>query len=212
MPRDPVKAEETRQKMRGARKLRLPASQETRKKLSDARKGKSNSEETRKRMREAWKYRLPVSQETRKKISDTLKGHLVSDETRQKLKGPRSKEIGDKISRSRAGRFLCLNSPNWKGGISFEPYCPKFNKKFKERVRAFFGYKCVKCGIPQTEYKLHVHHVNYDKMVCCNDVSPLFVILCKSCHAKTTSGDRGQWEQHFTQMITEKYDGKCYVT
>jgi NUMOD3 motif len=51
MPRDPVKAEETRQKMRGARKLRLPASQETRKKLSDARKGKSNSEETRKRMR-----------------------------------------------------------------------------------------------------------------------------------------------------------------
>src|SRR5208337_386546 len=26
-------------------------------------------------------------------------------------------------------------SPGWKGGISFEPYCIKFNKEFKERVR-----------------------------------------------------------------------------
>lgn len=101
---------------------------------------------------------------------------------------------------------------NWKGGISFEPYCEKFDKDFKERVRNFFDRKCYVCGMNEIENgrKLDIHHVNYDKMVCCNDVKPLFVPLCKSCHAKT-QGDRKYWEEFFTISLEYLTDGKCFL-
>lgn len=104
------------------------------------------------------------------------------------------------------------NHPNWNNGSSFEPYCEKFNNDFKERCRAFFNYECVECGKSQEENgrKLSVHHVNYDKLTCCNDATPLFVVLCHSCHAKT-NGDRQYWEEHFTEIIFERYNGKCYI-
>lgn len=100
----------------------------------------------------------------------------------------------------------------WKGGVSFEPYCEKFNNGLRERVRIFFGRCCYVCGIGESElgYKLSVHHVNYDKMVCCNNVKPLFVPLCKSCHAKT-QGDREYWEEFFTVSLEYLTDGKCYI-
>jgi hypothetical protein len=102
------------------------------------------------------------------------------------------------------------NNPGWKGGISFEPYCPKFNREFKERVRSFFNYQCVECGTPQNGKKLKVHHVNFDKQACCNNTTPLFVPLCGSCHSRTNS-NRGYWEQHFTNMINQYYGGRCYL-
>ena len=89
-------------------------------------------------------------------------------------------------------------SGNYKDGISFLPYCEKFDENLKERVRDFFNRCCYICGKSEQEQieemisngkrpikKLDVHHVNYDKMVCCNDVKPLFVPLCHSCHMKT---------------------------
>ena len=105
------------------------------------------------------------------------------------------------------------NSPSWKGGISFGKYCYKFNNKFKERVRKFFRRKCIECGKTEKENgrKLDVHHVNYDKMVCCNDVRPLFAAVCRSCNAKANK-DREFWENHYTEIIKTKYNGKCYFT
>jgi len=104
------------------------------------------------------------------------------------------------------------HSPMWKGGISFEPYCILFNKEFKERVRAFWGNKCPVCGKTEEESgKAHcVHHVGYDKEVCCNDNERLFVPLCPSCHAKTNH-NREEWEEYFTHMISI-HGGKCYYT
>jgi len=113
---------------------------------------------------------------------------------------------------ARRGRFSGENSPGWKGGISFEPYCSKFNKEFKNRVRAFFGYKCVECGRTQEENgrSLSVHHVNYNKMVCCNDVKPLFVALCHG-HNAMANFNRGFWEDWYTEIIAEFYGGQCYL-
>ena len=104
------------------------------------------------------------------------------------------------------------HSPQWKGGISFEPYCILFNKEFKERVRAFWGNKCPVCGKIEEESRkaLCVHHVGYDKEVCCNDNERLFVPLCRSCHAKTNT-NRDEWEEYFTHMISI-HGGKCYYT
>jgi len=102
--------------------------------------------------------------------------------------------------------------PLWQGGISFEPYCPKFNKTFKERVRAFFGYRCVECGESENGQKLSVHHVHYAKDSCCNtEVPRMFVPLCRSCHTKTNH-NRKEWQSHFEQLLVSQYGGRSYFT
>ena len=63
-------SEETKKKMREAKKGKH-LSEETRKKIREAKKGKPKSEETRKKMREAKKN---ISEETRKKWSEARKG------------------------------------------------------------------------------------------------------------------------------------------
>ena len=104
------------------------------------------------------------------------------------------------------------NHSSWKGGISFEPYCIKFDDDLRERVRNFFDRCCYICGKNETENRRHlsVYHVSYDKMVCCNDVKPLFVPLCISCHAKTQK-DRKYWEEFFTVSLNYLTDGKCFI-
>lgn len=101
------------------------------------------------------------------------------------------------------------------------PYCEKFNEDLRNRVRAFFNYTCGWCGKPEREYltktgkprKLNVHHVNYDKQVCCNGKPRLFIPLCASCHSKTGIKEhRKEWEAKFEKLLTEQYGGKCYYT
>jgi 5-methylcytosine-specific restriction endonuclease McrA len=134
----------------------------------------------------------------------------------------RSKEAREKMSNSQKiynkthpDRQIGKKNPSWKGGISFEPYCQKFTKEFKERVRAFFGYQCQECGhVWQLgETRLAVHHVNFRKDSCCNEnLIPLFVPLCSgNCHSKT-NGNRPFWEYWFTEMINHLYKGRCYFT
>jgi hypothetical protein len=106
------------------------------------------------------------------------------------------------------------NSPNWLGGISFEPYCPKFNEEFKKRVREFFDNRCVMCGkhVSELNRNLAVHHISYDKMVCCNDKPPRFVALCTGCHTKTSRWSRDRWEYTLYRCIDEMWGGRSYYT
>lgn len=97
------------------------------------------------------------------------------------------------------------NNPMWKGGISYDPYCIKFNERFKESIRDKFDRKCFLCNKTEQEQmndqklrnkiqcRLSVHHVNYDKNCLCNDVVCEFVPLCLKCHSKTNT-DRSYWE------------------
>jgi hypothetical protein len=123
-----------------------------------------------------------------------------------------SDDCGRSAIKKSNSRRCGKNSALWKGGISYEPYCPRFTKEFKERVRAFFGYQCIECGTPQNGELLHVHHVNYNKQSCCDNTIPLFVPLCRGCHTKTTHSKRKDWENHFTDIINQYYGGKCYFT
>ena len=123
-----------------------------------------------------------------------------------------SKKSRQKMSISQMGNpgnCVCKGEKNvnWNGGTSFEPYCPLFNDNFKERVRNFFDRKCVLCGIPENGRKLSVHH---NKDTCCDNSIPLFVPLCQKCHSKTNS-DREYYENFFTKLIMEKYNGECYM-
>jgi hypothetical protein len=152
------------------------------------------------------------TEEHKQHLSDNsgIKGKHPTDEARQKMSDAHAgKYCGkDNPMYGRTGE----KHPNWQGGVSFEPYCFLFNDDLKERVRNFFGRCCYVCGKNEVDNgrKLDVHHVNYNKMVCCNDVKPLFVPLCRSCHSKTLK-DRKYWEEFFTVSLNYLTDGKCFL-
>jgi hypothetical protein len=131
-------------------------------------------------------------------------------------------EVKERMSRSQKIRFSDpeqiekisgQNGNNWRGGISFEPYCPKFNKDLKRRVRAFFDRRCVICGKSEAEDRraLSVHHVEYNKEACCDGKTVHFAALCWKCHAHTNYA-RERWEAMLHRIIDEIYGGRSYFT
>ena len=169
---------------------------------------------------------MEFSEEHRKNISNARKrlglaagenhplwGKHHSDETRKKIsESQKGKSAGEK--NYFFGKHFCgSENPNWRGGGSYEPYCPKFTEEFKERVRAFFGYTCQVCGHKwqKGNRRLDVHHVNFRKDSCCSSNVPrLFIPLCISCHSRT-NGNREYWQEIFTNKIMLEYDGECYL-
>jgi len=192
-------------------------SEEQKQKISRANKGHFTSEEHRRKISEAKKgvKRGPLPEEWRKNIGAAQKGRCATEETREKIKIKRQKYWEKEESHKKASEIKKgENNPAWCGGVSFGPYCPKFNKEFKERVRAYFGHQCVECGHvwQEGEPKLDVHHVNFNKETCCDDTIPLFVPLCHwKCHTKTNH-NRIFWQYWFTEMINRLYGGKCYFS
>lgn len=98
-------------------------------------------------------------------------------------------------------KSICgTGSHNWRGGSSFEPYCPKFNNKLKHYIRHKFNHKCVICGNFETSVRadtnkklsLAVHHVDYNKLQGCQGKTWALVPTCHKDHAKT-NGDRWYW-------------------
>lgn len=173
---------------------------------SEGQKGKIRSAETRKKIAlgkidNSWNRGRKVPEEAISHMKAAQKGRQVSLETRALW------------SAQRKGKFTGEKHPNWKGGISFGVYCPKFNTEFKERVREFWGRMCFICGKTESENgrKLDVHHVNYDKGVCCNNEKPLFIPLCTKCHGITTTSDREKMSKFLTEHILRVSGGECYL-
>lgn len=101
----------------------MPVSEETRKKISDALTGKPLSEETKKKLSEVLNGRV-FSDETKKKLSESLKGRIFSDEHK------------NKISNSR--KELFINNPNLKDELSIihkQRYIDNTNLKDEMRQR-----------------------------------------------------------------------------
>lgn len=180
-----IVSSETKKKMSNSAKVRK-ISTEGRRAISRSKTGTNNPN-----------YGKCRTEETKTKISEAQIGKHVSDETRQLL------------SKTHIGEL----SSNWRGGISFLPYCHKFNKSFKERVRAFFGYRCIVCGKDELNcnHKHSVHHVDYDKQACCNKQIANFALLCTSCHSKTNF-NRDQWSYILHIIIYEIYNNKTYYS
>jgi hypothetical protein len=209
--------EEHRKKISDAKKN---PSEETRKKMRDAKKGKpaSISDDGRARISKFNKEKV-VSLETRKRMSDAQKGNKLSEETKKRIgdanRNP-SKETLDRMCSASKGRsngaknpmygMTGERSPAWKGGLSFEPYCEKFNEAFKEYIREKFERICFMCPTTEEENrrKLSVHHVSYDKECMCNGVECEFVPLCSVCHAKVNFG-RDLWERLIINTL--RYEG-----
>jgi hypothetical protein len=124
--------------------------------------------------------------EARRQISNAHKGKKLTKEQCRKMS-----------DNSKKGE----NHPNWKGGLSFIPYCFKFNNRRRRSTRIFFGYDCLCCGKHVTENitkkgqtDLHVHHVDHDKEQGCNGRPFNLVVMCDECHGK---------EQHKEQEYKE---------
>ena len=92
------------------------------------------------------------------------------------------------------------NSNNWQGGIGNLPYPSEFTEELKERVREYWGRKCMfpGCGVPESECltRLHVHHLDYDKKNC-SEVN--LIPLCNK-HNGEVNKNRKHWEEYFTQL------------
>lgn len=235
-------SEETLQKMRVAKlgekncNFGKKFSEETRMKISKAMSGENNPNTGKNRPEHVCKaigdaHRGEKHHNFGKVLSDELKEKIriaTSGEKNHNYKQKFSDETKEKLASRRKGKITPIETiikmryaqrgnkaHAWKGGISYEPYCPKFNKEFKERVRAFFGYTCQMCGRvwKEGEHLMAVHHVNYHKESCCDSaVIPMFVPLCfQPCHTKTNH-NRERWEELFTDIITNKFNGKCYFT
>ena len=101
------------------------------------------------------------------------------------------------------------NHPNWQGGISFLPYCSKFNFSFKEYIRDKFGRVCFLCPTTEMENgrRLSVHHVNYNKDCGCDDDETCqFVPLCISCNSKVNFNCE-IWEKKIKQKMQNTLNG-----
>lgn len=171
-------------------------------KMSEVKKGNKNSF-----------YGKHHTKESRRKMSVANIGSRDSEETRTK----KSKSHKGILRPDHSLRMTGCNNPLWKGGVSRDKYCPKFNLYFKKRVRARYDYKCVECGITKEENdrELDVHHVDFDKQTCCKNGEKIsdqkFVVLCSKHH--NYASRNMEWAiDHYTNMINEKYDGKSYLT
>jgi len=143
------------------------------------------SEEHRRKIGQAVKGRI-VCEEVRRKISDSNKGKIVTEETRKKL-GQKSSLV------VRAGE----KNPNWKGGLSCEPYCPLWvDGEYKNSIKERDGNSCLNPCCLNKSKKIVIHHINYNK----KDCKPNNLItLCNSCN--TSANGNREWHQSWYQTI-----------
>jgi len=199
--------------------------------------GKRFSEDHRKRLSESAKMRTDghieklrqintgriADDSEKKKRSELLKSLWSSKEYRNKMIKIRSIQYNNLEHRKNTGA-ASLNAwkrrkqeeieHGWYGSVKYyhgPQYCEKWTAELRERVRAYFGYCCVECGTPQNGNKLHIHHVWYNKRLCCDDTPRTLVPLCVSCHSKTNTC-REQWSEHFQAIIDTYYEGRCWFT
>lgn len=88
-------------------------------------------------------------------------------------------------------------NPNWKGGVSFEPYTYEFNNELRLAIKIREDFRCFICRKeePKTPQGLAIHHIDYDKT---NNHLNNLVALCPECHTKT-NGNRQHWIEYFSR-------------
>ncbi len=93
------------------------------------------------------------------------------------------------------------SNPNWKGGITYEPYCEIWlDAEYKESIKERDGYKCQNVDCWNNSNRLSIHHIDYDKKNC--HPSNL-ITLCTSCNARANY-NRDFWQTQYEYVINDK--------
>lgn len=143
-----------------------------------------------------WNYGLKFTKEQKRKLN--LKGLELGRAWNKGI--PAS---GEQVKKMMEGLQKWCNKnghyPNWRGGISFEPYGLGFNDKLKEQIRQRDNYRCQssKCGIKQNGRAHDVHHITYDKK---DNRKINLITLCNRCHLRT-NGNRDYWKVYFQELM-----------
>ena len=139
---------------------------------------------------------------SRKKMSKFWKGKsrpwLIG-----KPGGMLGKKHNEKTKKELSKAKMKDKNPSWRGGISFEPYTPKFNNTLKKKIRKRDNYTCQFCGklqkdeLKQYNRRLPIHHIDYNKKNCeeCN-----LITLCCGCNGKVNY-DRLDWMNYFRDKL-----------
>ncbi|MFA5401694.1 MAG: HNH endonuclease signature motif containing protein [Dehalococcoidia bacterium] len=165
------RSEETRRRMREARRKQPPPSEKTRHKISKTLTGRPSS----------------LSKEGRRRKREKMKGNKFA------LGYHHTEKTKQIISAAHAGE----NSYLWKGGISKEPYGLKWTNQLKKEIKTRDGYVCQNPNCTQQVKLLDVHHIDYNK----KNMDPNNLItLCRSCHSKTSHKNRDKWTRIFNEI------------
>lgn len=171
-------------------------SEETKAKMSAAKMGENHpnfgktlTEDTCAKI-SASKIGKPRSEETRTKLSAASIELWKDPEFRDKHSGENNHNFGKTFSKEHRAKMsvsgIGENNPSWRGGISFEPYCPAFNGQLKEKIRNRDNRTCVLCGKSEIQNgrRLSVHHIDGDKMQGCDGKKWYLCALCHSCNSR----------------------------
>ena len=141
----------------------------------------------------SFKKGMIISKKIRKKMSKYHKGKKLSRETVKKIiKGRKWYKPSEETKRKLSEVFRGEKNPNWKGGISFEPYSVDWTETLKRAIRERDNYICQLCS----QYGNVVHHIDYDKKNCNPDN---LITLCRKCHTKTNN-NRNYWINFLTKL------------
>lgn len=148
---------------------------------------------------------IKVSTITKERLSASCKGRVpwnkgIPATTKRKLNMSRALMGHVSAMKGKTGA-LC---PNWRGGISFLPYCEKFNQKLKQIIRKRDNHVCQLCNIKEENLisrakHLSVHHVHYDKENCYPDL----ITLCPNCNS-VVNFNRKHYESLFMNKLNDR--------
>jgi len=132
-----------------------------------------------------------IRSEFEKEGYELLEDNYVGAHTKMKYRCPEGHEHSTKWSKWDTGRRCptCRNlrrfgsgNVNWRGGLSFEPYCEVWkDKEFKLDIKERDDNKCNNPDCWCTTDKLAIHHIDYDKKNCHPDN---LITLCVSCNGR----------------------------
>jgi len=132
--------EEARKKMSEFQieRAKKPMPEETRKRMSEAKKGRSLSDETKRKISEAKKgkpghsHSHPVSEETRQKMSLAAKGRVLSEETKRKMSLSKKGKPGHSYSHSEETKHKMSEA---KKGKKPHPFSDETKKRMSEAAK-----------------------------------------------------------------------------